>query len=171
MPSKTQSILLGAGVYAVAGLITAFIAVNGGTAGGYLAGVLCCLTALIGPFIAVWHYTSTNRLTIPAGTGAGIGAAAVVIGGVISYGITLVLQAISVYPSDAELMDRQREQLLAQGLEPEAIESAMQMGEMFSGIAGAAINLVIAAVIGAIAGAIAASVFKKGVAGDDLDVV
>jgi hypothetical protein len=171
MPSKSQSILLGAAVYTVAALITGFVAINGGTVGGYLASALCCVSALLGPFVAVWHYTSTNRLTIPAGTGAGMGAAAIALGGIVSYLITLLLQAVNVYPSNAEMMERQREQLVAQGLEPEQIEQAMQMGEMFQGVAGAAINLVIAALIGAVAGAIAASVFKKGVAADDLDAV
>lgn len=162
MPSKNPSVLLGAAVYAVASLITGFVALNGGQTGQYLVSVLCCLFALLGPGVAVWHYTSTNGLTVPAGVGAGMGAAAVFLGGLVSYGISRVLQAVNVYPSDAEMLERQRDQLIAQGMEPEAIESAMQMGEMFQGVGGALINLVIVAVIGAIGGAIAASVFKKG---------
>ena len=168
MPSKTPSIGLGAAVYAIFSLIIGFVAINGGTAGQYLVSVLCCLAALAGPFAAVWHYTSTNRLTIPAGTGAGLGAAAVVLGGIASYLITLVLQAINLYPSSEEMIEMQRNQMIAQGLEPEAVEQAMQMAEMFQGPLGAVVNLVIAAVIGAVGGAIAAAIFKKGVAGDDL---
>lgn len=162
MPSKSQSIVLGAAVYTVAGLITAFVALGAGASGQYLVGVLCCVSALLGPFVAVWHYTTTNELTIPAGQGAGIGAVTIVLGGVVSYAITLVLQTVGAYPSDAELLERQRDQLVAQGLEPEQIEQALQMGEMFQGAGGVAINLVVAALIGAIAGAVAASVFKKG---------
>ncbi|WP_420457306.1 hypothetical protein [Rubrivirga sp.] len=170
MPSKTPSIVLGAAVYAVAGLIIGFIAINTGQTGQYLVGVLCCLAALAGPAVAVWHYTSTNGLTIPAGTGAGLGAAAVALGGLVSYGITRLLQAVGAYPSNAELLERQRDQLIAQGMEPEAIEQAMQMGEMFQGIGGAIVNLVIAALIGAIGGAVAASIFKKGPV-DELDAI
>lgn len=162
MPSKTQSVVLGAAVYAVASLITAFIALNGGTAGQYLSSVLCCLVALVGPFVAVWHYTNTNDLTIPAGTGAGLGALTVVLGGVISYAIQKVLQAVGAFPSDAEILESTRQQMLDQGMDPAQVDQAMGMTEMFTGVVGFGINLVIAAIIGAIAGAIAASVFKKG---------
>ena len=162
--SKNQSILLGAAVYTVAGLITGFLAINGGQSAQYFVAALCCLSALAGPFAGVWHYTSTHNLTIPAGTGAGIGAAAVVVGGLISYAITKLLQLANVYPSDAEMVERQRDDMIAQGMEPEAVEQAMGFAEMFQGVGGFAINLVIAAVIGAIGGAIAASIFKKGTA-------
>ena len=162
MPSKTQSILLGAAVYTVASLITGFIAIQGGGASSYLTSALCCVSALIGPFVAVWHYTSTNNLTVPAGTGAGLGAAAIVAGGVVSYLITLLLQAVGVYPSQEDMVEMQRDQMAAQGMEPEQIEQAMGMVEMFSGPLGILVNLVVAAVIGAVAGAIAASVLKRG---------
>ncbi|WP_412063146.1 hypothetical protein [Rubrivirga sp. IMCC45206] len=171
MQPKAPSIVLGAAVYAVAALIVGFFAINASGSAQYLTGVLCCLAAIAGPAVAVWHYTSTHHVTVPAGTGAGLGAAAIVIGGLVSYGITKVLQAVNVYPSDAEMMDRQRDQLIAQGLEPEMVEQSMQMGEMMQGIGGALINLVIAAIIGAIAGAVAASVFKRGPAGDTLDPI
>ena len=164
MPSKNQSILLGAAVYTVAGLITAFLSVNGGQSAQYVVSALCCLAALAGPFTAVWHYTSTNNLTVPAGTGAGIGAAAVVLGGIVSYAVTKLLQVAGIYPSDAEMIEQQRDQMISQGMEPEAVDQAMGFAEMFQGIGGFAINLVIAAVIGAIGGAIAASIFKKGTA-------
>ena len=95
---------------------------------------------------------------------------AVALGGLVSYGITRLLQAVGAYPSDAELLERQRSQLIAQGLEPEAVAQAMQMGEMFQGVGGALINLVVAALIGAIGGAIAASIFKKGPV-DELDAI
>lgn len=162
MPSKNASILLGAAVYTVASLIVGFIAVNGGQSGQYLSGALCCLFALLGPAITVWHYTSTNGVTIPPGTGAGLGAITIAAGYAVNYGITKLLQVANVYPSDAEMLERQRGQLVAQGLEPEAIDQAMQMGEMSSGIVGGLVTLVVLSVIGAIAGAIAASVFKKG---------
>lgn len=162
MPKKTPSILLGAVAYAVAALITGFVTINGGQSAQYLTMVLCCVSALLGPAVAVWHYTTTHNVTVPAGTGAGLGAAAVVVGGLISYGITLLLQTIGIYPSNDELMERQRDQLLAQGLEPEQIDGAMQMAEMFSGPLGIVLNIIVAAVIGAIGGAIAASIFKRG---------
>ena len=162
MPSKSQSILMGAAVYVVASLITGFIALNGGTTGQYLSSVLCCLVALAGPAIAVWHYTSTYDLTVPAGTGAGMGALTVVLGGLVSFVIQKGLQLVGAFPSDAEIIERTRDQMVARGMEPEQIDQAMGMVEMTSGVAGVAINLVVAAIIGAIAGAVAASVFKRG---------
>lgn len=162
MPDKTPSILLGAAVYVVVSLALSFIALNGGTSGQYLTSALCCLFAVVVPAVAVWHYTHTYHVTIPAGTGAGIGALAIVLGGVVSYVIQKGLQVVGAFPSDAEILERTREQLSLQGLEPEQIEQAMGMSEMFQGVVGFAINLVIAAVIGAIAGAVAASIFKKG---------
>ncbi len=169
MQPKVPSIALGAAVYTVLALIVGFFALNASGSAQYLTSVLCCLAAISGPAVAVWHYTSTHDLTIPAGTGAGLGAAAIVAGGLVSLAITKALQMANVYPSDAEIMDRQRDQLIAQGLEPEMIEQSMKMGEMMQGVGGALINIVIAALIGAIAGAIAASVFKRGSAGDSLD--
>lgn len=168
MPNKSQSILMGVAVYVVASLITVFVALNGGTAGQYLSSVLCCLVAIIGPAVAVWHFTTTNRITIPAGTGAGVGAITVVLGGVVSYAIQKVLQLVGAFPSDAEILDRTRSQMLAQGMEPAQVEQAMEMSEMFTGVLGVAINLVVAAIIGAAAGAVAASVFKKGSAVDEV---
>lgn len=162
MPSKFPSIALGGAVYAVAALFTGYVTLQGGSSAQYVTMLLCCVSALLGPAVAVWHYTSTHDVTVPAGPGAGLGAAAVVLGGLVSYAITLVLQMAKVYPSDAELIERQRDQLLAQGLDPEQIDAALQMGEMLSGPIGVVVNVVVAAVIGAIGGAIAASIFKRG---------
>lgn len=171
MQPKVPSIVLGAAVYAVASLIVGFFALNATGSGQYLTGLFCCLAAIAGPAVAVWHYATTYEATLPAGTGAGLGAAAIVGGGIVSYAITKLLQVVNVYPSDAEIMERQRDQLIAQGLEPEMIEQSMAMGEMFQGVGGFLINLVVAAIIGAIAGAVAASVFKRGPVGDDLDPI
>ena len=166
MPSKTQSILLGAAVAAVLSLVQVFVATQGGTTGQYLSSVFCCLVAVAGAGTAVWHYATTNRLTLPAGTGAGLGAAAAALGGLIAFAIGRVLQAIGVFPSDAETLEQARQQLADQGMDPAMIDSSMQMAESMSGVVGGVINLVILAVLGAIVGAIAASVFKRGEAED-----
>ena len=166
MPSKSSSILLGVAVYAVFSLIIGFIAINGGQTAQYLVSALCCLAALLGPALTVWHYTSTNAVTVPAGTGAGLGAITILGGGLVNYVISRVLQMLDVYPTDAEMAERSRDQLIAQGLEPEAIESAMKMTEMMQGPIGVAATLVVLAVVGALAGAVAASVFKKGPVSD-----
>ena len=108
MPSKSSSILLGVAVYAVFSLIIGFIAINGGQTAQYLVSALCCLAALLGPALTVWHYTSTNAVTVPAGTGAGLGAITILGGGLVNYVISRVLQMLDVYPTDAEMAERSR---------------------------------------------------------------
>ena len=166
MPSKTQSIVLGAAVAAVLSLVQVFLASQGGTTGQYLSSVFCCLVAVAGAGTAVWHYATTNRLTLPAGTGAGLGAGAAALGGVIAYVIGELLQLIGLLPSDAEAIEQARRQMADQGMDPAMIDSSMQMAESMTGIVGGLVNVAILAVLGAVVGAIAASVFKKGEAED-----
>ena len=169
MPSKTKSILIGAAVSAILSVVQVFLSVNGGTQTQSLALPLCCLTAVAGAGTAVWHYTTTHRLTIPAGTGAGLGAGAVAGGYLAAYLISKALQAVGVTPSDAENMERARQQLLDQGMDQAMIDQSMQMAEALSGPAGTAASLGLLAVLGAIGGAIAAAVFKRG-EGEDYEV-
>jgi hypothetical protein len=115
----------------------------------------------------VWHYTSTYRLTIPAGQGAALGAAAGAVGAVISWVLTWVLTSAGVMPDPAEQVRRQLES--QPGMTEEQVEAAMQMTEMFSGPLGIVAGILIGAVLGAIVGAIAALVFKKGDATPGVD--
>lgn len=163
MPSKSQSVLIGAAVAAVLSLVQLFIASGGGQAGQYLSGLICCLVAIGGAGVAVWHYTSTYRLTIPAGTGAGLGAMATGGGYLIAYAVGEILQAVGVLPSDEEALAAAREQLVAQGtLSAEQIEQTLEISQMFTGVLGAVVSLILLAVVGAVVGAIAAAIFKKG---------
>ena len=166
MPSKSRSVLIGAAVAAVLALVQVFLAISGGTAGQYLSSLVCCLVAVAGAGTAVWHYTTTHRLTIPAGTGAGLGAAAVAAGYLVAYLVGEGLQALGVTPSDAEVIERSRQQLVDQGMDPAQVDQGLQMAELFSGPLGAAVSLLVLAVLGAVAGAVAASVFKRGPAED-----
>ena len=166
MPSKSRSILIGAAVAAVLAFIQGFLAVGGGTSGQYLGSLLCCLVAAAGAGTAVWHYTTTHNLTIPAGTGAGLGAAAVSAGYLVAYLIGVVLQAVGLRPSNAELLEQGRQQMIDQGMDSALVDQGMGVAEMASGPLGAAITLLVMAVLGAIVGAIAASVFKRGTVED-----
>ena len=175
MPSKSQSILLGSFVAVALSLVQLFLVTSGGGGMGaqMLQTAVCCLIGIGGAGVAVWHYTSENNLTLPAGTGAGIGAAATSLGYVISYVIGMVLQAIGIVPSDAEILETARENALRQNPEmsAEQLDQIMGFAENMSGVVGGVINLVILAIVGAIVGAIAASVFKKGRDADYLDPV
>ena len=163
-PSKNSSIAVGVAVYVVLGLVAAFITFSGGTATQTLGGLLSCLIGLAAPVVAVWHYTSTHSLTIPAGAGAGLGAITSAVGAVISTLLSWTFQRIGIFPTTAEMMEQQRDQMIAQGMSPEDVDGMM---EMFGGMGDnlllqLGIGVVLGAVIGAIAGAVAAAVFKKG---------
>lgn len=167
MPSKSQSILIGIGTSVVLGLAFTFVSSTTGTIGQSLAGCLTCLVWLAAPMVAIWHYTSTYNLTIPAGQGAGMGAVVGAGGGGISAILQQVLVSVGVLPDPVQ---QAREIYEAQGMSAEQIDQTMSMVEMFSGpVMGIVVALVIGALVGAIGGAIGASVFKKGGA-DDYEV-
>ena len=161
MPSKTQSILVAAVVGAVLSVVVSFLAAAGGSV-QYVGSALGCLTIIAVPLIAVWHYTNTHRLTLNAGSGAGLGAIAAVASGLLGYIITFGLQAVGVLPTQEEMIARQREDLLSQAMSADQIDQAMGFPSMASGPVGIVIGVLIGAVVGAIVGAIAASIFKKG---------
>ena len=163
MPTKLPSIAIGAAVYAVLAVALSFVALSGGAVAQTVSGCAICLAAIVGPLVAVWHYTSTHRLTIPAGSGAGIGAASGALGAIAGGAIGLLLQAVGLLPDAEAQLARSREMMLDSGMDPAQIDQQMEMAGAFSNpVIGIVIGIVIGAVVGAIAGAIGASVFKKG---------
>ncbi|MDX1439915.1 MAG: DUF4199 family protein [Rubricoccaceae bacterium] len=162
MPSKTQSIIVGALVYVVLGLLIQFLFI-----GTTLGGVLGCLVLLSAGLIAVWHYTSTHSVTIAGGQGAGMGAlagfAGAIIGGLLGY--LLISLGVMDDPMEAALA-----QMESQGLSDEQIEQGMAMAERFSNpVISMVIGSALGAILGAISGAVGALIFKKG--GDEDEVV
>lgn len=168
MKDRFPSVLVGAAVYAVLGLIVAVLAVKGGQTGATVSGLLSCVLMLLVPMVAVWHHTSTNKTTISLGAGAGMGALSLIIGGAIAAGVQKVLQLIGTLPSDAEMMRIARAQMVQQGLTAEQMAPALSMAEMFQGPLGIAAGLLVAALVGAIGGLIGAAIFKKGSTDEDL---
>ena len=163
MPSKTQSILLGALVSAVLGTVLSILAFSGGMALQVLSGCGACLAAFVGPMVAVWHYTSTHGLTVSAGSGAGLGAITGVVGAVISAVLAFVFRAVGLVPTVAEMQEQQREMMVERGMDPAQIDQAIASSAWMSGpVAEIVIGLLAGAIVGAIGGAIAASIFKKG---------
>ncbi len=154
MPGKTQSILLGAAIVGIIVPLTGLL----GRAGQFIG----CLMYLVAGLIVVWHYTSTNELTIPTGSGAGMGAlgglAAALIGTVVSF--TLI--EFGLLPGIEESIDKMYEQ----GYSDEQIEaSADFLRSTWAKPLMIGIGIVIGTIGGAIGGAIGAPIFKKG--GDD----
>jgi hypothetical protein len=175
MPSKTPSIALGAVAYVVLSLGAAFLVVQGGTVLGALAGCFGCLVILAGPMLAVWHYTSTHRVTLLPGQGAGLGAITGAVGAVVSGLIQQALIALDVLPDTAEAMAMQRDEMLSQGMDPAQIDSAMGFAEQLGGMTSnpfmsILFGLVIGAALGALFGALASVMFKKGGPASDASV-
>lgn len=151
MNPKQQSILLG-------GLVVGLLSTS------YLGIIncLCCAGVILGGLTAVWHYTSTNALTVSQGEGASMGAIAGVIGAVVAFILNLVVTAIG-FDAQEQLqqvwMDFFREQMspdqLRQMEEQIASQSAFSFINLF-------VSLIVSAIFGTIGGVIGASVFKKG---------
>lgn len=167
MPPRLPSIALAAVVYVVVSLGLGYLIATNPGAQTWAAG-LSCVAALLVPALAVWHYVSTHNLTLRPGAGAGMGAAAIALGGVLAYGVQLALQAVGVYPSNDQIMEATRQQLLEQGVPAEQIESAMGIAASMQGPVGVLVSVAIAAVVGAIAGAVAAAVLKRGAPADEV---
>ncbi len=165
MPSKVPSILVGAAVATILGIVVQFVntgpAVGNQVLGGIM-GCIACLAYAIAGVIAVYHYTNTHGLTISPGSGAGLGALAGVAGALIGYLIGLLLQTVGVFPSAEELMQMQMEMMRDQGMTEDQIEAVEQFAGFSQGPIAVAIAVVFGAILGAIGGAIGAAMFKKG---------
>jgi hypothetical protein len=150
MPSRTQSILLG-------GLVVGLL----GTSYLGLINLLCCAGVIIGSMVAVWHYTNENALTIPPGQGAAMGAAAAVIGALISWALNYLLTQIGMAGPEALIMG-----FMESFYPPEQVEQMRDMQSQGTSpvmmVVGLIIGVVVSAIFGAVGGAIGASVFKKG---------
>jgi hypothetical protein len=157
MPPRLPSIGLAAAAYVGISLILPLLARPGASpVMGMVMMLLSCLFMIAVGMVAVWHYTSTHGLTIPGGTGAGMGAGAVALGVLAGALLSFLLVAAGVMPDpqQAALLEMER-----QGLPEEQIELAMRFANP---LIGTVIALVLGALMGAIGGAIGAAVFKRG---------
>jgi hypothetical protein len=163
MSDQKQSILLGGLVAALLATILTFPAQGGNPIVGFAA---CCIPAILGGLIAVWHYTNTNNLTLAMGAGAKLGAMAGLVGALISTVLSYVLKALGLLPSTSEAAEIQRQAMIERGMTDQQIEQAMRIAEMSSGILGQLVFVIVGclifALIGALGGLIGASMFKKG---------
>jgi len=153
MSDKTQSILIGGAVVAV--LSTSYI--------GFI-NCLCCAGVIIGAMTAVWHYTNTNSLTIPAGQGAVIGLLAAIVGAVLAMLVNYILINLGIRSDQAIvefILNRFGDQMPLEQVEAmeEQLDASLSFGIFFI---NSLIGLVVSTIFGAIGGAIGASVFKKG---------
>ncbi len=156
MTSKWTSILIGVLAYVFLSLLSNVLA----SGAGPLGAVIGCLVVLVSGIAAVWHYTSTNGLTIAGGTGAGMGALVGLMGALISVTLSYVLISAGVLPDPSELA---MQQMRERGMTREQMEQAEGMAQMFSSpLVVTLFAAVFGAIGGAVGGALGASLFKKG---------
>lgn len=168
MPPKTQSIILGGvAIGVVATLFSVIVNMVQGDAGagGPMSAVLGCCACLVyvgAGLIAVWHYTNTYNLTIPAGQGVGMGALAGLVAALIAIALGLVLRAVGILPDVEDIIAQLEDSPQFDGMSDDQVEQALQMTRMMAGVGGYAIALVAGVLLGLIGGAIGAAIFKKG---------
>jgi hypothetical protein len=162
MTGKFQSILLGA---LVTGLLSsAYWVIQFGYQSQVLGIVVCCAVPTVGALLAVWHFTTTNSLTIRAGEGALMGLMACLLGYVISYVLNILVAAVGVAPSPFDvdaIVELTRDSMIEQGQDPAVIEQSEEFTRKLFWVFPL-IGLAANAVFGAVVGAVGASLFKKG---------
>lgn len=152
----------------VAALISVvFTFVAQGAAGNPAIGIAaCCLPAVVGALVGVWHYTSNNNATLELGPGAKLGAMTGVVGGLVGGLLGLLLRLIGVLPGAEAQMETARQSMMDRGMSDAEIEQALKFSEIFTGpagqIMGLVLGIVIFAIVGAIGGMIGSAIFKKG---------
>jgi len=157
MPPRMPSIGLAAAVYVVLGLILSlFVQPGASPVMGMVMGLVGCLVMIGVGMLAVWHYTTNHALTVPGGTGAGMGAAAVALGVLIGAVVSYLLVTAGVIPDPqlAAIAELER-----QGMPDDQIEMVVRFSNP---LISTSIGLVVGALMGAIGGAIGAAVFKRG---------
>lgn len=132
-----------------------------------LINVACCAGVILGAIVSVWHYTNDQGVTIEAGDGALMGAAAGAIGAILSTILTLAIIQPLGLGLDQVMMDFIQEMDLPAETR-EQIEMQSEQGSSIGGMVfGAFLNLVLFSIFGAIGGAIGAAIFKKGDSGEE----
>ena len=164
-PSKTPSILLGAVVTGILGVIFSIASQQY----QWLGIISCCLVPITGGILAVWHYTTTYELTIPGGEGARIGALTAFLGNILASILAVILSFVGIghnpFSSEAA-REAALQQLERQNLPPEAYDQALQQIERFTSpefiFLFALVGLIVYVLIGAVGGAIGSALFKQG---------
>lgn len=132
--------------------------------------ILCCAGVLTGAMVAVWHYTSTNELTLSGSQGASLGVQAALAGFAIAFVLNFVLMSLGIRHDLAvaewslntfgdNMQDAQLEQLEEQLNTPFSLGFYLKTTILSM---NGAIGIAATAAFGAIGGAIGAAAFKNG---------
>ena len=153
MSGKMQSIVL-------AGLVTGVLALLISIPQNPILQCVGCLVYMGAGLMGVWHFTSTNGVTISGGQGVGIGAAAGAIAAILASLLGMVLFADRMTEGFSQALEG-----LAQN--PDIDDETYDTLEGFFTGSGIYVFVVffgalIGSIMGLIGGAIGASVFKNG---------
>lgn len=157
MSGKWTSILIGALAATLALLVSSVLSDPTNPMGSIASSAICCLGVIAAGLVSVWHYTSTNQLTITGGEGAGMGAAAGAVAAILTGLLSYALIAAGLLPDPEVVMEE-----ALRNMPEDQRDMAERFGGMGTGPVGWLINAVLYAVIGAIGGAVGAAIFKKG---------
>jgi uncharacterized protein YacL len=153
MPDKQQSIVVGSLTVGI--LSTSYIG---------LINLICCLGVIIGGMVAVWHYTNTHRLTVPAGQGAIMGLQAGIFGGILALLLNYLLISIGIRHDIALmefLINNLGDAMTQEQIEDLRDEAGRQVNLVAYLLQGT-LTVILTAIFATIGGAIGAAVFKKG---------
>ena len=161
MSGKALSIVIGGVSIGVLASVLGLLNRNPTGVGAQCLGCVICLLYLAPGLIAVWHYTSTNQLTITGGEGAGMGAMAGLVAGLTSGILGLLFRGIGLMPSADEIMLQLEQTGALDQMPAEQADMMYQIMEFTTGPIAIVIGVVIGVILGVIGGAIGASLFKK----------
>ena len=173
-PSYWPSVMIGALIIgiimSVLGILSQYMTINSDPTGAAFTsaqsiGILSCLIAAIGGFIATRHYAKEYDITFPIGKGALIGFFTGLVGVLVSTVISLIWQYIVDPELNQAVYDWQIRNLEAMNLPAEQLEMQMNFlpepGSMTTLLIAMGIGIVTVGVLNLISGIIGAKVFAK----------
>ncbi len=156
-PDNFNSVLIGAGVIFVIGIVPFVSLING-----------CCLGMLLGGGVAVWHYANQYNLSLTSGEGFKLGALAGLLGGLAGLVMGYVLLALFDYQPGADeikklILNLAESDPATKAQIEESFREQSENALSISNIAiGTATTVIIYPLFAGLGGIIAASAFKKG---------
>ncbi|NTV47459.1 MAG: hypothetical protein HGB11_13290 [Chlorobiales bacterium] len=161
MPDNFKSILFGAALIVVIGLVPYMSIIN----------AFCCMGLLLAGAISVYHYTTTFHLTLTSGEGFRLGVYTGVLGGLATLVISYSLQLLFGYIPGSELLGIMKELQLSMvqndvemTREVESAYLEIQESELsvVQIVFGTLVTMTVDPVFTGLGGAIAANLFKRG---------
>lgn len=156
-PDNFNSIVIGASVIFVIGIVPFLNLING-----------CCLGMLLGGGVSVWHYVNQYNLSLTSGEGFKLGALAGLLGGLAGLVVGYLLLALFDYQPGAEAIKDIFLNLAGNDPEVRAQleESFREQSQNALSVSNIAIStastVIIYPLFAGLGGIIASSMFKKG---------